>query len=700
MVMMFVEFLPPFGRAAVGRIAAVLVGLLPAGPAAAGGIPTLGEVRVNGSAEGLPGTADSASEGTVTKEQLATRPLLRPGEVLETVPGLIISQHSGDGKANQYFLRGFNLDHGTDFATWVAGMPANMPTHAHGQGYSDLNFLIPELVERIRYRKGPYRADQGDFSAAGTAEVDYARDLPSSFAELGLGQNGFRRGLVAGSPSAGDGRLLYGLEWQEADGPWTMPENHGKLNGVLRWSRGTEENGGAVTAMAYRARWASTDQVPQRAVDAGIVGRFGTLDPSDGGRTSRYSLSGEWARGEGTSRTKAAAYAIRSSLDLWSNFTFFMDNPVLGDQFRQSERRTVLGGQAAHTWFGSFAGRIAELSVGTQWRRDRLDPVVLALSSDRRTHAIVREDRVTQTSVGLHAEGLVYWTDWLRSIVGLRADHYAFDITSSLPANSGRASDRLASPKLSLVFGPWAQTEWYVNHGYGFHSNDARGATTRLNPDPRDPGYLGAVAPVKPLVRAKAVELGVRTAAVPGLVSALALWRLDIESELLFVGDAGTTEPSRPSRRQGIEWTNGWAPMRGLTVDADFAVSRARFRDFGPAGDRIPGAIGRTASVGIAWDDQGRWFAGLRLRHFGPRALVEDDSVRSRASTLLNLRVGRRIDRNNELIADLLNLAGARASDIDYYYASRLRGEPAAVADLHTHPAEPRALRITWKTRF
>ncbi|MBL8488167.1 MAG: TonB-dependent receptor plug domain-containing protein, partial [Rhodocyclaceae bacterium] len=325
--------------------------VLAAGPALAGGIPTLREVAVVGAQDGLPGNADSASEGTVTKEQLATRPLLRPGEVLEIVPGLIISQHSGDGKANQYYLRGFNLDHGTDFATWVMGMPANMPTHAHGQGYTDLNFLIPELIERIQYRKGPYRADQGDFSAAGSASIDYARILPSSFAELGLGQNGFRRGLLAGAPAAGGGRLLYGLEWQEANGPWTVPENYGKLNGVLRWSWGTEENGGAITAMGYKAQWSSTDQVPQRAIDTGIISRFGTVDPTDGGRTSRYSLSGEWARRDAESGSRASAYAIRSALDLWSNFTFFMDNPALGDQFLQSERRHVLGGQAAHTWF-------------------------------------------------------------------------------------------------------------------------------------------------------------------------------------------------------------------------------------------------------------------------------------------------------------------------------------------------------------
>ncbi len=309
--------------------------LVAANNADAGGIQTLEVVEVKASNQDLIGIANTASEGTVTAKQLENRPLLRPAEVLEVVPGLIISQHSGDGKANQYYLRGFNLDHGTDFATTLMGMPANMPTHAHGQGYSDLQFLIPELIDRMQYRKGPYSADVGDFATAGSASIDYFRKLDSPFADLSVGTHGYRRALIAGSPEVGNGNLLYALEWTENNGPWVLPENIGKLNGLLRYSQGSRDNGWSVTGMAYNAKWSSTDQVPQRAIDQGLISRYGNLDTTDGGKTHRYSLSGEWSERENGRWTRANAYVMDYSLNLWSNFTFCTlgCNPGPGDQF-------------------------------------------------------------------------------------------------------------------------------------------------------------------------------------------------------------------------------------------------------------------------------------------------------------------------------------------------------------------------------
>ena len=259
----------------------------------------LSTVEVRARAENLEGIASAASEGVVSSQRLLAVPLLRPAEALEMVPGLIVTQHAGDGKANQYFLRGFNLDHGTDFATWVGGVPVNMPTHAHGQGYTDLNFLIPELVDRITYRKGPYFADEGDFSSVGAAHIDYFRKMESSLAQVTVGQNRYIRTLLAGSPAVGAGNLLYGLELFHNDGPWEIPEDYRKVNGVLRYSQGSRNNGISLTGMAYRGKWNSTDQIAPRAIDSGAVDRFGTLDSTTGGETHRYSLSGEWAkRGE------------------------------------------------------------------------------------------------------------------------------------------------------------------------------------------------------------------------------------------------------------------------------------------------------------------------------------------------------------------------------------------------------------------
>ncbi len=695
----------------------------------AGGMQTLETVVVTGSRDDLLGVASSATQGTVSAAQLEQRPLLRPAEVLEAVPGLIVSQHSGDGKANQYYLRGFNLDHGTDFAIGVLGMPVNMPSHGHGQGYADLNFLIPELVERMQYRKGPYGADQGDFVSAGAASIDYFRKLDAPYLSLGIGENGYRRALLAGSTATTNGQLLHAVEWTGNDGPWQLSQNLDKINGVLRYGEGPRDNGWSVAAMAYQASWNATDQVPQRAIDSGLIGRYGNLDPSDGGQTHRYSLSGEWSAREENIWQRANAYVIDYSLNLWSNFSFCSTDPnpatcLRGDQFEQVDRRQVYGANGARTWYGKTLGQESEFTLGVQSRFDHIGKLGLYTTTARQRWGTLREDAVDEASIGLYGESQIQWHDKFRSILGLRGDFYRFNVASDRAANSGRASDRMFNPKLALIFGPWNQTEYYLNAGHGFHSNDARGVTARINPDFRDSAnYLGALDGSTPLVRTKAYELGLRSALAPGFQTALALWRLDSASELLFIGDAGTTEPGFPSRRTGIEWANYWTPTTGLTVDADLALSRARFTetDASVAGNHIPGAIERAFSLGVSindlshWSDEhshghahshdpmqnmetdslSRWSGGVRLRHFGARPLTEDNSVRSKPSTLVNLQASYKFDRKIRLSLEVLNLFDRKTSDIDYWYESQLTGEAVAAPDTHAHPAEPRTLRLT-----
>lgn len=659
----------------------------------------------NGGAPSAPAIA--ANQGYVSREQLENRPLLRPGELLETVPGLIVTQHSGDGKANQYFLRGFNLDHGTDLATTVAGMPVNMRTHAHGQGYTDLNFVIPELVSGIGYRKGTYFADQGDFSAAGAVSMDYLSALPAGIAQIELGQHGYRRGLLADSGAVGPGTLLGGFEWLQQDGPWVLPEGVRKLNGILRYTLplGQGEQFG-VTAMAYRNTWQSTDQVPQRAIDDGTISRFGYIDPTDGGYASRYSLSADWFRPVSSGTFRANTYVIKSRLQLFSNFTYALDNPERGDQFEQFENRVTAGMNASRIWFGKLGQRDSETELGVQARFDRLDPIVLANSEARQVYETVRSDTVNETSAALYLRNTTEWLPWLRTIAGLRADQFWYGVSSSNPANSGNGTDHILSPKLSVVLSPAAQTEVFVNYGRGYHSNDVRGATTTVDPSTGEPAQRVSV-----LVPATGYEIGVRTARLlPGLQLSASLWRLDIGSELVFSGDSGTTEPSRPSRRTGVELAAYYAPadgpLAGLIVDADAALSRARFRDQDPAGDYIPEAIQTTASMGVAMN-RGRWSVGARARYFGPRPLVEDNSVRSASSFLVNLKVAYRIVRNVRIFAEVLNVFDKRVNDIDYYYASLLKGEtspldangaPTGINDRHVHPAEPRTFRagVLW----
>ncbi len=658
---------------------------------------TLAPVLVIGNYLNGVGSSDAASQGAVSARLIASRPTLRPAELLEFVPGVIVTQHSGGGKANQYFLRGFNLDHGTDFAVFVDGMPVNMPTHAHGHGYSDLNWLIPELVKRINYKKGPYFADVGDFASAGAARFELAERMESGQAELTLGQNGYRRALLANSVKLGGGDLLYALEASHNDGPWENPENLRRKNGVLRYSFGPAEQRSSITAMAYEADWDSTDQIPLRAVQAGLVGRFGALDPTDGGHTSRQSLAFTTERKGEDGGFKFNAYAIKSRLDLFSNFSYFLEQPIDldpgandGDQFEQAERRQVYGLAGSRSWNLNLAGLETSNSVGVQVRHDRLSPVGLYESVARQRDGVIQESRVHQSSVGLFAENSTQWLPWLRSVAGLRFDQLRLKVNSSIPANSGSEQAHLSSPKLSLIIGPWQKTEAFINYGQGFHSNDARGATARVSAKENLP-----VDAVQPLVRSKGSELGLRTEIIPGLQSSLALWQLTLASELVFVGDAGETEASRASRRSGLEWNNHYQATSWLLLDADVAFSKARYTEFDPAGDHVPGAINRVFSAGATFSGLGPWSGQFQLRYFGPRALTEDNSQRSKATTLAQMRVGYRINANTSLNLDVFNLFASKASDIDYYYASRLKGEPAGgVPDIHFHPVEPRSVRL------
>lgn len=670
--------------------AACLPGVVCAVGAQADDIETLPAIEVRADAANDFGQSAAASQGTASAIELAHRALSRPGEVLESIPGLIVTQHSGNGKANQYFLRGFNLDHGTDFSLSLDGMPINLPTHGHGQGYADANFLIPELIATIDYRKGPYFAETGDFSVAGAANVRYDEQLTSSGGKLALGEDGYQRAFVAGSPAAGKGRLLYALEAQRNDGPWDLSEDLDKLNGVLRYSTGDARNGWNITAMGYRNEWQSTDQVPRRVIESGQISRLGNIDPTVGGETHRYSLSGAWrASGENT-RSQANVYLIDYRMQLYSNFTYFLDDPVNGDQFEQLDDRLVLGGAWSHLW---LTGAV-EHTIGVQARHDAIDEVGLFNTTARARTNTVRLDEVDQTSVGVYYQAAFSPVPWLRLIPGVRADYTRFDVASDTPANSGKADDAIVSPKFAAIVGPWANTEFYLNAGRGFHSNDARGSTITVDPVSGLPADR-----VDPLVAATGYEIGFRARPMADFETAVALFQLELNSELLFVGDAGATEASRPSRRTGIEWSSHWHPSKNLTFDVDLTWSRARFTDSDLAGNRIPGAIERTASAGAVYDTSS-WFAGLRLRHFGARPLIEDNSVRSASSTLVNLETGVRFTRQIEVALSVLNLFDRDVSDIDYFYASQLASEPAPVDDIHIHPAEPRTLRLALWLRF
>ena len=663
-------------------------------PAQAQGTATLAPVEVQGSRNSVLGDASTASEGVVTQQQLDARTVYRPGELLEAVPGLVVSQHSGEGKANQFYLRGFNLDHGTDLRTTVDGMLVNQRSHSHGQGWTDVNFLIPELGTLLEYRKGPYYAAEGDFSSAGAVSLQYANTLPSGIASIGLGQNGYARTLLADSPALGDGHLLYALELAHNGGPFTVSDNYQKKNGVLRYSEGSSGNDFNVTAMAYSATWHATDQIPLRAVQSGVLGWFDAIDQTDGGNSSRYSLSGAWQQSNDEVSTRINAYVIRQKLNLFSNFTYFLDNPVDGDQFNQPDRRTTTGINASQTATTTLFGRASDVTVGVQFQNDSIANG-LSSTAARQVISTTRADHIKERSLGLYAENKTAWSDGFRTVAGVRADNFHFQLNSDNAANSGTASATKVSPKLNLVFGPFNKTEFYTNAGYGFHSNDARGTTLTVEPKTGLPADK-----VPPLVRSKGIEIGVRTEAIAGLQSALSVYRLDFDSELTFAGDAGTTEAGRASRRTGFEFSNYYKPTRWLTVDADIAFAKARYRGFDPVGNRIPGSVEGVASLALAVDKLGPWFGALQLRYFGPRPLVEDNAVRSKATATVNGRVGYKFNPKLKLELEGFNLTNRRDSAIDYYYPSRLKAESAPVTDVHFHPIESRSFRLTLVANF
>lgn len=670
-------------------------------------------VVVQGRADSLLGIADSATQGTIGARQLADRPLLRTGEILETVPGVIITQHAGGGKANQYFLRGFNLDHGTDFATWLDGMPINLPTHGHGQGYTDMNGIIPELIQRVNYQKGIYYAANGDFASAGAAHLETFKVLPQSFATVEGGMYGFARGVFAASPQVGEGHLLYGAEIYHHDGPWVKADDYRKFNGQLTYSQGDRANGFSITARGYHGEWDSSDQIAASAVGSGFVPFFGSLDDTTGGDSQRYSLQGEWHRSDANSTTKINAYGFYYDMDLFSNFTYFLTDTNRGDQFEQVDKRWVAGLGASHTLFGEWAGREVENTFGLQFRNDWIENGLFNTQARQRVDKInsaglsvipatTRADDVTQTSVGLYFENKLQWAEKFRTVAGVRGDYVHHDVTSIRPENSGTRSAAIASPKLSLIFGPWAKTEVYVQSGLGFHSNDGRGTTTRVDPITGSPldADGNPIQRADPLVQTYGAELGVRTLAVNGLQSTLSVWWLDIDSELIFVGDAGATEASRPSRRYGIEWANYYSLTKNLTLDADFSLSHAEFRDNDAAGDHIPGSIESVIAAGITYHSDGGFFASLRLRYFGPRPLREDNAFRSGETILLNAQVGYQINQRWTVSAEILNLLDRRDHDIDYAYESRISPGATVNEEIHFHPVEPIQARFAITARF
>ena len=658
------------------------------------------EVVVFGRAADQIGLAAAGSEGRVGQADLSLRPIGRVGELLESVPGLIATQHSGVGKANQFFLRGFNLDHGTDFATFFDGVPVNFRSHGHGQGYTDLNFVIPELVETIDYRKGPYRADVGDFGSAGAAFMSTYDRLPSSFALLTYGQYDYVRGLAASNIETKTGDLIVALEGKTYQDPYALDAKLLHLNGFTKWTLPLAGGTLRASATGYYATWNSTDQIPRRAIgspDPAIsVSRLGYIDPDLGGETTRVGGNLDW-RQDDDSPVSLSTYFLYYNFDLYSNFTYFLDDPINGDQFEQRDQRFVWGAKAAQDWTPMLFGTPLEIHSGFDTQIDRIPDLGLFQTNSRNRIDVKRRDAVTEWSGSLYTEARYSPLEWMTLIAGVRGDLYAFDVDTrggvGASVNGGGAVDGLVSPKLSLILRPREDVELYLNGGGGFHSNDARGTTTQT-----DPATGGPANTVDPLARQWGSEFGARWQPSDKIHLTSVAWFLTSQSELVFVGDAGTTEPMGSSERYGVELTAFLRPVPWLAFDASYSWSDGHFKNLPHGQDRIPNGLEHVVGAG-ATVTAGPFSSSLRLRYFAAYPLIEDNTQRAGSTTLVNWGTAytwRRVTFDLTII----NLLGSKDNDIQYYYASRLAAEPAPVDDTHVHPVEPRMLRGTVRVTF
>ncbi|MEZ5489538.1 MAG: TonB-dependent receptor [Gammaproteobacteria bacterium] len=686
--------MPSFSRIVLLSSLATWSSALTAQPVTVDSIEVIGR-RVN-----LVGTAVSASEGRVGHEELQARPLLRTGEILESVPGLVATQHSGSGKANQFFLRGFNLDHGTDFATSIDGMPINMRTHGHGQGYTDLNFIIPELVEEITYRKGSYYAEVGDFSGAGAAHMTSLAHRPEPRVSLAIGEFKFNRLLATGGLETLGGDFVYGLELQGYEGPWdAIDEDIEKTNLWLKQSWQAGDNRFALQFMGYDNSWNSADQIPDRAVRSGLITKLGSIDTTVGGESSRYSLSLNWQRDTENGRWSGAAYAIDYDMELWSNFSYFTQDS--GDQFQQTDKRLVSGGELKWQQTSSLNGMEMTNTFGTQLRRDDIRKVGLRSTAARQFLGDIRLDSVDQWSAGLYWENQLQLTDRLRSIFGLRYDYYDFDVRAlaaanpaTLSLNSGTADDDIVTASLNLAYALNDSNEVYVGIGQGFHSNDARGTTISL-----DPVTGENVLPVDPLVDTLGAEIGFRTFVSDRLNASVALWHLEIDSELLFVGDAGNTEDTgMASKRHGVELSAYYQLDEAWKLDFEYSYSKARFEDPVDGSRDIAGALQDVVSGGINFQPTDRLNAYLRFRHFGEFPVGGGETANG--SSMVNLRIGYQVTPRLQLTLDTLNLLDSDDHDVEYFYESQLPGEAEPVEDFHYHVFEPRSFRFYINYQF
>jgi outer membrane receptor protein involved in Fe transport len=702
---------------------------------------SLQEITVTASRVELLGTASTASEGVIADEELQLTPQYRPGQLLESVPGLIVTLHSGEGKANQYLMRGYNLDHGTDLETYVDGMPINQVTHAHGQGYTDLNFMVPELSEGITYTKGPYYANVGDFGAVGSVRVSYRNTLPDQVSAT-VGTLGFQRFMTAGSEAIGNGDLLGFAEVQHYDGPFVTPDDARKENFVLRYSEGDEHNGYSVTGMYYHQIWTNTTDIPLRAIAEDLVpDRYGTLDPTDGGHAQRASLSVNYHATFGEGQFSASGFWIYNQLHLYNDFTHYLFDPIHGDQEDQFENRRVTGGAANYTLPVPLGKIRNEIVVGSLTRYDLLgvgrlpseDQMPVVSQTD--PASLSNNDQVYLFAGAAYLQATTYWNSTFRSVLGLRDDYQHGTDVDYLAAlhetagytNGGTQAQSLVQPKGSLIYTPSDALEFYFAAGRGFHSADLRGVN-------QDTSVTLGLPHTPLLAKQEGQEVGMRAAVHRNVAFTFALYNLWQQSETIIDPDVGADTAGPPSRRYGYEINVTYQINRHLEFYGSYSGDHSRFtRPFddgtGHYGTYITDAPLATGALALYVTDLGRWSGGLNYRYLGNYPLSSGPCVNSAAVKdfpgvatscanaptapgqingqgfgELNLDVHYAFSSSWSAALGIYNLLNTHAAAAEFWYVDRLQNEigtfPEGRADIHEHPLEPIMARFTITKRF
>lgn len=612
----------------------------------------------------------AASSLTVRDRDFLLRPRSRPADILQVTPGLFVVQHAGGGKANQYFLRGFDADHGSDIALFVDGVPVNLVSHGHGQGYADLHWLIPEVVERVEVYKGPYFAEFGDFATAGAIHLVTRRSFDLNHVSFTGGMFDTYRGLVVVSPRSEHWQSFLAAEVYGTDGPFENEENLQRFNLFGRVTRDIDDRSRvSLTLTSYGAGWNASGQIPQREVAAGRLDRFGSVDPTEGGHSQRHSVYATYrALPTETSEFWLTAYLAHYRLALFSNFTFFSRDPVNGDMIEQNDGRTLMGLRSSYRVLRRIAEMTFDTSVGAQIRNDLISNA-LHYDRERERLATIVDAEVREGSLAAWAQEDVTWNRWLRSVVGVRADYFGFDVndrledTSTLGTRTSGVRDSLLfSPKASLVLSPLRELDVYLNFGMGFHSNDARGVVRN-------------VEPVTPLTQALGGEIGVRTRLLDRFDLAAAFFVLDLESEVVWVGDEGVTEARGPTRRLGGELEARLRILPWLYADADFTLSRATFTENPGNASAVALAPTMIVSGGISARHPHGYFGRLGLFAIGDRPATEDRFLEAEGFWRLDATVGYRHRDSFEIVLAGQNLTNQDWREAQFAHVSRLSSE-------------------------